>query len=107
MAVSWVVAPFTLEEIYECFRGTCCFHHQGAFYQSTRRYNPEDSHLHTRRLENFKSSLTLLVFYLKNFITSSSFQILMEIFVFRRLLGHSSPVSYLLVLEACMLRWCV
>jgi hypothetical protein len=27
------------------------------FYQTTRRYNPEDSHLHTRRRENFKSNL--------------------------------------------------
>jgi hypothetical protein len=25
------------------------------FYQTTRRYNPEDSHLHTHRLENLKS----------------------------------------------------
>jgi hypothetical protein len=25
------------------------------FYQATRRYNPEDSHLHTRRRENLKS----------------------------------------------------
>jgi hypothetical protein len=24
------------------------------FYQTTRRYNPEDSHLHTRRHENLK-----------------------------------------------------
>jgi hypothetical protein len=24
-------------------------------YQTTRRYNPEDSHLHTRRRENLKS----------------------------------------------------
>jgi hypothetical protein len=27
------------------------------FYQTTRRYNPEDSHLHTRRRENLKSDL--------------------------------------------------
>jgi hypothetical protein len=27
------------------------------FYQTTRRYNPEDSHLHTRRRENLKSYL--------------------------------------------------
>jgi hypothetical protein len=27
------------------------------FYQTTRRYNPEDSHLHTRRCENIKSHL--------------------------------------------------
>jgi hypothetical protein len=25
------------------------------FYQTTRRNNPEDSHLHTRRLEDLKS----------------------------------------------------
>jgi hypothetical protein len=25
------------------------------FYQTTRRYKPEDSHLHTRRRENLKS----------------------------------------------------
>jgi hypothetical protein len=27
------------------------------FYQTTRRYNPEDSHLRTRRRENLKSYL--------------------------------------------------
>jgi hypothetical protein len=27
------------------------------FYQTTRRYNPEDSHRHTRRRENLKSIL--------------------------------------------------
>jgi hypothetical protein len=27
------------------------------FYQTTRRYNPEDSHLNTRRRENLKSYL--------------------------------------------------
>jgi hypothetical protein len=26
-----------------------------SFYQTTRRNNPEDSHLHTRRRENLKS----------------------------------------------------
>jgi arylamine N-acetyltransferase len=26
------------------------------FYQTTRRYNPEDRHLHTRRRENLKSN---------------------------------------------------
>jgi hypothetical protein len=25
------------------------------FYETTRHYNPEDSHLHTRRRENLKS----------------------------------------------------
>jgi hypothetical protein len=28
------------------------------FYQTTRRYNPEDSHLRTNRRENLKSYLT-------------------------------------------------
>jgi hypothetical protein len=31
------------------------------FYQTTRRYNPEDSHLRTRRRENLKSYIDLLV----------------------------------------------
>jgi hypothetical protein len=30
------------------------------FYQTTRRNNPEDSHLHTRRRENLKSHLVNL-----------------------------------------------
>jgi hypothetical protein len=40
MAVFWVVAPCSL-----------------VFYQTTRCYNPEDSHLHTHRRENLKSYL--------------------------------------------------
>jgi hypothetical protein len=31
------------------------------FYQTTRRYNPEDSHLHTHRRENLKSYLKFKV----------------------------------------------
>jgi hypothetical protein len=34
------------------------------FYQTTRRYNPEDSHLRTHRRENLKSCLTLYFFTL-------------------------------------------
>jgi hypothetical protein len=59
MAVFWVVAPFTLVEVYQRLRGPCCLHHQGDeysspfetlvnFYQTARRYNPEDSHLLTK-----------------------------------------------------------
>jgi hypothetical protein len=29
MAVFWVVAPFSLVELYQRFRGPCCLHHQG------------------------------------------------------------------------------
>jgi hypothetical protein len=32
------------------------------FYQTTRRYNPEDSHLRTHRLENLKSYLRMVQF---------------------------------------------
>jgi hypothetical protein len=31
------------------------------FYQTARRYNPEDSHLHTHRRENFKSCCTFVI----------------------------------------------
>jgi hypothetical protein len=31
------------------------------FHYTTRRYNPEEIHLHTRRRENLKSSLTALM----------------------------------------------
>jgi hypothetical protein len=33
------------------------------FYQTTLRYNPEDSHLHTRRRENLKSYNVYFVLY--------------------------------------------
>jgi hypothetical protein len=66
MAVFWVVEPCSLVKVYQRFRGPCCLHHQGDsqarttetlvnFYQTTRRYNPEDSHLRTHRRENLKS----------------------------------------------------
>jgi hypothetical protein len=29
MAVFWVVAPCSLVEVYQRFRGPCCVHHQG------------------------------------------------------------------------------
>jgi hypothetical protein len=39
------------------------------FYQSTRRYNPEDSHLRTHRLENLKSYQWIERFVTKVFIS--------------------------------------
>jgi hypothetical protein len=35
--------------------GTGTFETSVNFYDITQRYNPEDSHLHTRRRENLKS----------------------------------------------------
>jgi hypothetical protein len=29
MAVFWVVAPYSLVEVYQRFRRPCCLHHQG------------------------------------------------------------------------------
>jgi hypothetical protein len=62
MAVFWVVAPCSLVEVYQRFRGPCCLLHQGDvtlvnFYQTTQCYNPEDSHLCTHRRKNLKSYL--------------------------------------------------
>jgi hypothetical protein len=64
MAVSSVVAPCGLVEDYKRFRGPCLALMMEAartsetlvnFYQTTRRYNPEDSHLRTHRRENLES----------------------------------------------------
>jgi hypothetical protein len=71
MAGFWVVASCSLVDVYQRFRGRCCLHYQGDemmeaartsktlvnFYQTTRRYNPEESHLRTHRRENLKSYL--------------------------------------------------
>jgi hypothetical protein len=35
MAVFWVVAPCSLVEVYQRFRGLCCLHHQGDGYFCT------------------------------------------------------------------------
>jgi hypothetical protein len=50
MAVFWVVAPCSL--MMEAARTSETLVN---YYQTTRRYNPEDSHLHTHRRENLKS----------------------------------------------------
>jgi hypothetical protein len=52
MAVFWVVAPSSLVRVYRRFSGLYCLHHR---FESTRRYNPADSHLHRHRRENLKS----------------------------------------------------
>jgi hypothetical protein len=62
-----VVAPFRLIEVHRRFRDACCLYHHGGdevpetastskmsviSYQSTRRNNPEGSHLHARKRED-------------------------------------------------------
>jgi hypothetical protein len=48
MAVFWVVAPLMMEAARTSETLV-------NFYQTTRRYNPQDSHLRTHRRENLKS----------------------------------------------------
>jgi hypothetical protein len=48
MAVFWVVALCSLVDVY--------------FYQSTRRYNPEDNPLCTHHRENLKSYILYMVY---------------------------------------------
>jgi hypothetical protein len=58
MKLFWGVAPRSLEEVYQRFRGACCLHHQvpeTSVNFTTRRNITEDSHLHTRRRESLKS----------------------------------------------------
>jgi hypothetical protein len=57
MVVFCVVAPCSLVEVYQSFRGSCCLHHQGD------RYNPEESHLRTHCRENLKSYLKMISKY--------------------------------------------
>jgi hypothetical protein len=61
MAAFWVIAPYSLVEVYQRFRGPCCLHYQGDrpetsvnFYQTTLRYNPEDSLLSNILYETVK-----------------------------------------------------
>jgi hypothetical protein len=61
MAVLWVDAPSILVDVYRRSRGACYFHYQcdeclimeavtasetSVKYQTTRRNNPEDSHIY-------------------------------------------------------------
>jgi hypothetical protein len=60
------------------------------FYQTTRRYNPEDSHLRTRIRENHKSYIDLSLFRL---LKLSSFSQVFLVFplesTYRILLGNN------------------
>jgi hypothetical protein len=65
MAVVWVVVLCNLVEVYQRFRGRSIITLMTEaartsemlvnFYQTTRHYNPEDSHLCTHCRENLKS----------------------------------------------------
>jgi hypothetical protein len=44
------------------------------FYQTTRRYNPEDNHLHTRRRESLKSYVVPQFFTISREIINTGLQ---------------------------------
>jgi hypothetical protein len=54
MAVFWVVMPFLIALMMEAASTSETLVN---FYQTTRRHNPEDSHLRTRRREHLKSCI--------------------------------------------------
>jgi hypothetical protein len=56
IAVFWVVAPCSLVDVYVLMiEAARTSERLVNLYQTTRRYNPEDSHLRTHRRENLKS----------------------------------------------------
>jgi hypothetical protein len=59
MAVFWILAPFSLVEVYHRpdDGGSKDPETLVNFHQTTRRYNLEDNHLHAHRRENLKSYL--------------------------------------------------
>jgi hypothetical protein len=67
MAVFWLVAPIALmmeaARTSETLVNVC---------QTTRRHNPEDSHLHNRRRENLKSYRVVFICSLFNDAVSGS-----------------------------------
>jgi hypothetical protein len=56
MAVFWVVALALMMEAARISETLV------NFYQTTRRYNPEDNHLRTHRRENLRSYLNISLF---------------------------------------------
>jgi hypothetical protein len=80
MTVFWDVATCSLVEVYRRFRGAYCdialmmeaestSETSVNFYQTTRRNNPEDSHLHTHRREkNLKYHNDVKSLYVLKFI---------------------------------------
>jgi hypothetical protein len=58
MFVFWVVAPCSLAMIIALMMKAASTSETSVnFYQSTRRYNPEESHIYIRRHEDLKSHL--------------------------------------------------
>jgi hypothetical protein len=63
IAVFWVVAPCSLVEVSPMMEAVSTSETLVNFYQTTRRYSPEDSNLHAHRRENLKSYKVTYVLY--------------------------------------------
>jgi hypothetical protein len=80
-AVFWAVTPCSLVEVYQHFRAIIALMMEALstsetllnFYQTTLRYNPKDSHLHTRHRENLNSAVMIqyLHFITRQFLNSN------------------------------------
>jgi hypothetical protein len=91
MAVFWVVAPCGVVEVSRRFRGACCLHQalimdtastsetSVNFYQTTRRNNLEDSHLHIRRRENLKSHYHPVQNHLRSYLLCKTVEIKLKL----------------------------
>jgi hypothetical protein len=67
MAVFWVVAPCSLVEVYQRFRGSCCLHHQGRPDDGGSKdlWNvgtPEESRSHRHTYPNYFWYRYILIF---------------------------------------------
>jgi hypothetical protein len=61
MAVFWVVAPCSLVEVYQRFRGPCCLHHQGYEWFIATTQNTAIFILTAVRTSNPTSSFVILL----------------------------------------------
>jgi hypothetical protein len=109
MAVFWVVAPCSLVEVYQRFRGPCCLHYQGDklmmeaastsetmvnFYQTTHCYNPEDSHAHSKYFRiSLQRLFSVIVTHLKAQFSFFTLLITVTMIVFNFSLFFSQNVS--------------
>jgi Trk-type K+ transport system membrane component len=85
MAVFWVAAPII--SLMEAARTSETLVN---FYQTTRRYNPEDSHIRTHRRENLK--FAILVFILWCSLLFAFYTVLLLLYAPRRGPNHFSTL---------------
>jgi hypothetical protein len=75
MTVFWVVASCSLVEVFITLMMEAVITSETLvnFYQTTRRNNPEGSHLHSRRRDNLKSYISYLFVFFALSVGSNGF----------------------------------